>query len=69
MLAVRLWGPRVITRPESIGITSLGDRAHRQPDDLVQEVNTQSGRPIRHPPMATRTMTNVIAAAGQAELR
>jgi nucleotidyltransferase/DNA polymerase involved in DNA repair len=69
MLAVRLCGPRVITRLESIGIRSLGDLAHRQPDDLVQEVNIQAGRPIWHPPMATQAMANLIAAARQSELR
>ena len=68
MLAVRLCGRRVITCLESIGITSLGDLAHRQPDDLVQEVNIQAGRPIWRPPMATQAMTNLIAAA-RAELR
>jgi hypothetical protein len=69
MLAVRLCGPRVIARLESIGITGLGDLAHRQPDDLVDEVNIQAGRPIWHPPMAIRAMANLIAAAREADRR
>lgn len=63
MLGVRLCGPRVITRLESIGITRLNDLAHRDPHDLVHEVNIQAGRPIWHPPIATRAMTNLIATA------
>jgi hypothetical protein len=63
MLAVPLCGPRVISRLESIGITSLRDLAGRDPYQLVHEVNIAAGRPIWHPPMATQAMTNVIAAA------
>ena len=63
MLAVALCGPRVLIRLESIGITRLRDLAHRDPHDLVQEVNIQAGRPIWRPPMATEAMANLIAAA------
>lgn len=66
MLAVRLCGPRVIARLESIGITRLQDLAARDPDQLVHQVNLAAGRPIWHPPMATQAMTNLIAAAHDA---
>ena len=63
MLAVRLCGPRVIARLESIGITKLRDLTDRDPFQLVHEVNIAAGRPIWHPPIATQAMTNLIAAA------
>jgi hypothetical protein len=63
MLAVRLCGPRVIGRLESIGIERLSDMAYRDPEDLVYEVNLEAGRPIWHPPMATRAMANLTYAA------
>lgn len=63
MLAVRLCGPRVLARLESIGITKLWDLAERDPDQLVHEVNIAAARPIWHPPIATQAMTNLIAAA------
>ena len=63
MLAVRLCGPRVIARLESIGIERLRDLAERQPDELVCEVNLEAGRPIWHPPVATEAMANLIGAA------
>jgi hypothetical protein len=63
MLAVRLLGPRVITRLQSIGITQLPDLADRDPYQLVHEINMAAGRPIWHPPIATQAMTNPIAAA------
>lgn len=63
MLAVRLCGPRVIARLESIEITKLQDLAERDPYQLVHEVNVAAGRPIWHAPMATQAMTNLIAAA------
>lgn len=63
MLAVRLCGPRVIARLESIGITKLRDLAERDPYQLMHEVNLAAGRPIWHPPIATQAMTNLIAAA------
>lgn len=66
MLAVRLCGPRVISRLESIGITKLQDLADRDADQLVHQVNIAAGRPIWHSPLATRAMTNLIAAARHA---
>ena len=63
MLAVRLCGPRVIARLESIGITKLHDLAARDPYQLVHEVNIAAGRPIWQPPMATDAMANLITAA------
>jgi hypothetical protein len=63
MLAVRLCGPRVIARLESIGITALRDLARRDPNQLVHEVNLAAGRPIWHAPTATQAMDNLIAAA------
>lgn len=63
MLAVRLCGPRVIARLESIGISSLADLAHRDPNELVMAVNLQAGHPIWRPPMAHRAMENLIGAA------
>ena len=63
MLAVRLCGPRVITRLESIGITELRDLARRDTYQLVHEVNLVAGRPIWHSPIATQAMANLIAAA------
>ncbi len=63
MLAVRLCGPRVIARLESIGITKLQDLAARDPYQLVHEVNIASGRPIWQPPMAPQAMKNLITAA------
>jgi hypothetical protein len=54
MLAVRLCGPRVIARLESIGITKLADLADRDPHQLVHQVNVFAGRPIWRPPMATQ---------------
>jgi hypothetical protein len=49
MLAVRLCGPRVISRLESIGITKLRDLTDRDPFQLMHEVNIAAGRPIWHP--------------------
>jgi hypothetical protein len=63
MLAVRLCGPRVIERLESIGITQLPDLADRDPYQLVHEINMAAGRPIWHRPIATQAMTNLIARA------
>jgi hypothetical protein len=65
MLAVRLCGPRVIARLESIGITQLRDLAERDSYQLVHEVNMAAGTPIWHPPIATQAMTNLIAAANE----
>jgi hypothetical protein len=63
MLAVRMCGPRVVARLESIGVRRLSDLAGRTPDELVAEVNIEAGRPIWHSPMATLAMSNLIAAA------
>jgi hypothetical protein len=63
MLAVRLCGPRVLARLESIGVERLSDLAGRAAEDLVAEVNIEAGRAIWHPPMATEAMSNLIAAA------
>jgi len=63
MLAVRLCGPRVLARLESIGVRRLSDLAGRLPDELVAEVNIEAGRPIWHPPIATNAMSNLIQAA------
>jgi len=65
MLAVRLCGPRVIARLEAIGVTKLRDLAERDSYQLVHEINIAAGRPIWRPPIATRAMTNLIAAARQ----
>lgn len=67
MLAVPLCGDRVIARLESIGVRRLSDLANREPDELVLEVNLEAGRPIWWPPMATRAMANLVAAANQAQ--
>src|SRR5437764_3991088 len=63
LLAVRLCGPRVIARLESIGITKLEDLAERDPYQLVHQVNIAAGRPIWRPPIAIHAMTNLISAA------
>jgi hypothetical protein len=63
ILAVRLCGPRVIARLNSIGIINLQDLADRDPYQLVHEVNIAAGRPIWHPPMATQALANLISAA------
>jgi hypothetical protein len=68
MLAVRLCGPRVVDRLESIGISKLDDLADRDPYQLVHEVNIAAARPIWHPPMATRAMANLISAADSLRL-
>jgi hypothetical protein len=46
MLAVRISGPRVIARLESIGVTSLDDLIGRDPRERVREVNIAAGRAI-----------------------
>jgi hypothetical protein len=63
MLAVRLCGPRVVARLESIGVRHLSDIVGRTPDELLTEVNIEAGRTIWRPPMATTAMHNLIAAA------
>jgi hypothetical protein len=49
MLAVRLCGPRVVARLESIGTTKLQDLPERDPYQPVHAVNIAAGRPIWHP--------------------
>ncbi len=63
MLAVRLCGPRVLARLETIGIHRLADLASRDPDELVLAVNIAAGRPIWRAPMAHQAMSNLIAEA------
>jgi hypothetical protein len=69
MLAVRLCGPRVIARLESIGITKLEELVERDPHQLVHQVNVAAGRPIWRPPMATQAMSNLINEARKADPR
>ncbi len=64
MLAVPLCGPRVVARLEAIGVRRLEDLRGRDPFDLVEEVNIEARRPIWRPPMATRALGNLVAAAG-----
>ena len=66
MRAVRLCGPRVISRLEAAGVTSFAELADADPDELVFRVNLAAGRPIWHPPMATRAMANLVEAAREA---
>ena len=63
MLAVDLCGPRVVRRLEAIGIRGLGDLAGRDPWELMHRVNLEAGRPIWHPPIAIRALTNLVEAA------
>jgi len=63
MLAVPLVGERVLRRLESIGVDGLEDVRDADPHELVSRVNVAAGRPIWSPPMATRAMANLIAAA------
>jgi hypothetical protein len=63
MLAVRLCGPRVIARLETIGIHRLADLATRDPEELVFAVNIAAGRPVWHAPMAHEAMSTLIAEA------
>lgn len=63
MLAVRLCGERVLERLESIGVRRLADLRGRDPWELMCEINLEAGRPIWHPPMATRALQNLVDAA------
>ena len=65
MLAVPLCGERVVQRLESIGVRRLADLRGRDPHDLMTEVNIEAGRVIWRPPMATRALANLVAAAEQ----
>jgi hypothetical protein len=63
MLAVRLCGPRVLMRLESIGVHRLADLEGRDPWEVMHEVNLEAGRPIWRPPLAIVALQNLIAAA------
>jgi hypothetical protein len=63
LLAVRLCGPRVVMRLESIGVERLADLAGRDPWDLMDEVNLQAGRTIWRPPMAILALQSLIDAS------
>ena len=52
MLAVRLCGPGVIARLQSIGITKRRDLAERDLYQLVPGVSLDAGRPIARRPRA-----------------
>jgi hypothetical protein len=63
MQAVPLCGPQVVARLESIGVRRLSDLRGGDSSDLMERVNLAAGHPIWHPPMATRALDNLIAAA------
>jgi hypothetical protein len=63
MLAVRLCGPRVISRLDDVGIERLSDLADWSPEELVVAVNLAAGRPIWNGPIARQAMANLIQAA------
>ena len=69
MRAVRLCGPRVISRLEAAGVTSFAELADADPDELVFRVNLAAGRPIWHPPMATRRWRTWWRRRGRRERR
>jgi hypothetical protein len=63
MLLVPLCGQRVVARLEAIGVRRLSDLRGEDPFDLMERVNLAAGDPIWRPPMATRALENLIAAA------
>ena len=63
MQSVPLCGRRVVGRLEAIGVRRLADLRDEDPFDLLERVNLAAGYPIWHPPMATRALENLIAAA------
>ena len=63
IVAVPLCGERVAMRLAAIGVERLEDVRGRDAEDLMHEVNIEAGREIWRPPMATRALSNVIAAA------
>jgi len=67
MLAVPLCGPRVVARLEAIGVGRLSDLCGEDPEDLMERVNLAAGAPIWRPPMATRALANLVAAAQREE--
>jgi hypothetical protein len=58
-----LCGPRVVARLEAIGVRRLTDLVGEDPFDLMERVNLAARHPIWQPPMATRALENLIAAA------
>jgi len=46
MLAVHLYGPRVLMRLASIGVRRLADLRGRDPWELMHEINLEAGRKI-----------------------
>ena len=65
VLAVDLCRPRVLMRPESVGVRRLADLADHDAWDVMHEVNLQAGRTIWQPPMAILALQNLIDAAGR----
>ena len=65
MLEIRLCGPRVLQRLESIGIYRLRDLRDRDPWELMHEINLQAGRLIWRPPLAVQALQNHVDAAVQ----
>jgi hypothetical protein len=63
MQLVPLCGHCVVARLEAIGVRRLTDLRGEDPFDLMERVNLTAGHPIWHPPMATRALENLIAAA------
>jgi hypothetical protein len=63
MLAVRLWGERVLMRLESTGVRRLADLRGRDPWELMHETNLEAGQPIWRPPIAVAALQNLIDAA------
>jgi hypothetical protein len=65
MLAVRLCGPRVVMRLESIAVHRLADLDGCDPWEVMHAVNFAAGRTIWRPPMAILALQNLIDAAGR----
>jgi hypothetical protein len=63
MQLVPLCGPRVVARLEAIGVCRLTDLRGEDPFDLLERVNLTAGYPIWQPPLATRALENLVAAA------
>ncbi len=63
MLRIPLCGVRVVERLASVGIERLIDLRGQDAVDLMERVNIEAGRAIWRPPMATRALSKLIAAA------
>jgi len=63
MQSIPMCGPRVVARLEAIGVRRLAGLRGEDPFGLMERVNFAAGHPIWHPPMATRALANLIAAA------